>query len=134
MIGKRGENLRQISRQTGAELMRKDGNVYLTSGTEEQRQHVKQLIIELVVSLASCKVTRITESGIQGFVIWNSAQGIRNPSSIDTIRNPSSSDKESGIQVLCSGGSRPSETAGGGGGGEGASKEIFFAPSGLTLF
>ena len=110
MIGKRGENLRQISRQTGAELMRKDGNVYLTSGTEEQRQHVKQLIIELVVSLASCKITRITESGIQGFVIWNSAQG---------IRNPSSSDKESGIQVLCSGGSKPSDTAGGGGGGGG---------------
>ena len=117
MIGKRGENLRQISRQTGAELMRKDGNVYLTSGTEEQRQHVKQLIIELVVSLASCKVTRITESGIQGFVIWNSAQGIRNPSSIDTIRNPSSSDKESKSFAVVDPDLQIRRGGGGGGGG-----------------
>ena len=142
MIGKRGDNLRQISRQTGAELMRKDGNVYLTSGTEEQRQHVQQLITELVVSLASCKVTRITESGIQGFVIWNSAQGIRNPSSFD---------KESGIQVpLTQSGIRVPLTrnpesksfavvdpdlqirrgGGGGGGGRAVAKEIFFRPFG----
>ena len=50
MIGKRGENLRQISSQTGADLILKDGNVYLASGTEEQRQHAKQHIREIVVS------------------------------------------------------------------------------------
>ena len=50
MIGKRGENLRQISSQTGADLIRKGGNVYLASGTEEQRQHAKKCIIEMVVS------------------------------------------------------------------------------------
>ncbi|CAH3152275.1 unnamed protein product [Porites evermanni] len=48
VIGKRGENLRQISSQTGADLIRKDGNVYLASGTEEQRQHAKQCIREIV--------------------------------------------------------------------------------------
>ena len=50
VIGKRGENLRQISSQTGADLIRKGGNVYLASGTEEQRQHAKKCIIEMVVS------------------------------------------------------------------------------------
>ena len=50
VIGRGGENLRQISSQTGADLIRKDGNVYLASGTEEQRQHAKQHIREIVVS------------------------------------------------------------------------------------
>ena len=50
VIGRGGENLRQISSQTGAELIRKGGNVYLASGTEEQRQNAKQYIIEMVVS------------------------------------------------------------------------------------
>ena len=50
VIGKRGENLRQSSSQTGADWIRKGGNVYLASGTEEQRQHAKKCIIEMVVS------------------------------------------------------------------------------------
>ena len=50
MIGRGGENLRHISSQTGADLIRKDGNVYLASGTKQQRQHAKKCIIEMVVS------------------------------------------------------------------------------------
>ena len=50
VIGRGGENLRHISSKTGADLIRKGGNVYLASGTEEQRQHAKKCIIEMVVS------------------------------------------------------------------------------------
>ena len=43
-------------------------------------------------------------SGNRGFGIWNSAQGIKNPSKLlCRIQNPGSTDKESGIQYLGSG-------------------------------
>lgn len=44
----------------------------------------------------------LVESGIVGFGIWNTAEGIWNPQTID-IRNPSFMDKESGIQYRKSG-------------------------------
>ena len=42
VIGKEGSNLRRISNQTGAKVIRKsDREVYIVSGTEEQRQKAK---------------------------------------------------------------------------------------------
>ena len=43
--------------------------------------------------------TSLVESGIVGFVIWNTALGVRIPLTIG-IRNLSSTDKESAIQYL----------------------------------
>lgn len=41
IIGKGGANLREISEQTGAEVSRRRGEVYITSGTEHQREQAK---------------------------------------------------------------------------------------------
>ena len=50
-MGKRGDNLRDISTQTGAKLIRKEGEVYIVSGTEEQRQQAKVHIKVKIVSI-----------------------------------------------------------------------------------
>ena len=44
IIGKGGASLREISRQTGAEVTLEQGEVHIISGTEEQREHVKVII------------------------------------------------------------------------------------------
>jgi len=49
IIGKGGANLREISKQTGAEVTRRHGEVHIISGTEEQREHVKVVIAMKVV-------------------------------------------------------------------------------------
>ena len=49
IIGKGGANLREIHKQTGAEVTRKHGEVYIISGTKEQREHVKEIIALRVV-------------------------------------------------------------------------------------
>ena len=51
VIGKEGSNLRRISNQTGAKVIRKsDREVYIVSGTEEQRQKAKVHIKIAIVS------------------------------------------------------------------------------------
>ena len=51
VIGKEGSNLRRISNQTGAKVIRKsDREVYIVSGTEEQRQKAKVYIKITIVS------------------------------------------------------------------------------------
>lgn len=49
IIGKGGANLREIYKQTGAEVTRSHGEVYIISGTKEQREHVKVIIALKVV-------------------------------------------------------------------------------------
>ena len=49
IIGKGGANLREIYKQTGAELTRTNGEVFIISGTEEQRKHAKVIIALKVV-------------------------------------------------------------------------------------
>ena len=51
-MGKGGDNLRDISTQTGAKVIRKDGEVYIASGTEQQRQQAKLYIGTIIVSLS----------------------------------------------------------------------------------
>ena len=51
VMGKGGDNLRNISTQTGAKVVRKQGEVYIASGTEEQRQQAKVLIKIIIVSI-----------------------------------------------------------------------------------
>ena len=41
IIGKEGATLRKISEQTGAEVSRRKGEVYIISGTEHQREQAK---------------------------------------------------------------------------------------------
>ena len=41
IIGKGGANLREISNETGAEVIRKRGEVYIIYGTENQREQAK---------------------------------------------------------------------------------------------
>ena len=41
IIGKGGANLREISNQTGAEVTRESGEVYIIYGTEQQREQAK---------------------------------------------------------------------------------------------
>ena len=41
IIGKGGANLREISEQTGVEVCRKRGEVYIINGTEHQREQAK---------------------------------------------------------------------------------------------
>ena len=50
VMGKGGDNLRKISTQTGAKVTRKDGEVYIVSGTEDQRQQAKMNINMMIVS------------------------------------------------------------------------------------
>ena len=49
IIGKGGANLREISKQTGAEVTRIGGEVHIVNGTEEQREHVKVIVAMKVV-------------------------------------------------------------------------------------
>lgn len=50
VMGKRGETLKKISTLTGAEVIRKRGDVYIVSGTEDQRQRAKAHIKIIIVS------------------------------------------------------------------------------------
>ena len=50
VMGTGGDNLRKISTQTGAKVTRKDGEVYIVSGTEDQRQQAKMNINMMIVS------------------------------------------------------------------------------------
>ena len=50
VMGRGGDNLRHISTQTGAKVIRKQGDVYIASGTEQQRQQAKVLIKINIVS------------------------------------------------------------------------------------
>ena len=56
IIGKGGANLREISKQTGAEVTRKHGEVHIISGTEKQREHVKVIIGMKVVGRSKTSV------------------------------------------------------------------------------
>ena len=49
VIGKYGANLLVISKETGAKVTRKRGEVHITQGTKQQRDHVKLLIKRQVV-------------------------------------------------------------------------------------
>ena len=59
IIGKGGANLREISKQTGAEVTRIRGEVHIISGTEEQRNHVK-VVVGMKVVGRSRKVFLLT--------------------------------------------------------------------------
>ncbi|KAJ7369989.1 hypothetical protein OS493_034935 [Desmophyllum pertusum] len=48
VMGKGGDNLRNISTQTGAKVIRKYGEVQITSGTKQQRQQAKVLIGSII--------------------------------------------------------------------------------------
>lgn len=48
VMGKGGDNLRDISTQTGAKVVRKDGEVYIAGGTERQRQQAKLYISTII--------------------------------------------------------------------------------------
>ena len=50
VIGRGGDNLRNISTKTGAKLIRKNGEVYIRSGDKQQRQQARLLIGMLIVS------------------------------------------------------------------------------------
>jgi len=49
VIGKRQARLREISAQSGATVICKDGDVHIISGTEQQRKHARELIGTKVV-------------------------------------------------------------------------------------
>ena len=51
VMGTRGAKLREISAQTGAKVIyyNKDGEVYITYGTDEQRKNARALIGNAVV-------------------------------------------------------------------------------------
>ncbi|XP_078355398.1 uncharacterized protein LOC144640040 [Oculina patagonica] len=48
VMGKGGDNLRNISTETGAKVIRKDGEVHIVSGTRQQRQQAKVYIGNLI--------------------------------------------------------------------------------------
>ena len=50
VMGKGGDNLREISTLTGARVIRKAGEVYVTGGTREQREQAKVHIKIKIVS------------------------------------------------------------------------------------
>lgn len=50
-MGIGGDNLRNISTETGAKVIRKDGEVYIVSGTTQQRQQAKLYIGNVIVSI-----------------------------------------------------------------------------------
>ena len=52
VIGKMGVKLNEISKQTKAGLTRKGGEVYITYGKENQRQHARVNIGEIVVCIS----------------------------------------------------------------------------------
>ena len=51
-MGKGGANLSFISTKTGAKLIHKDGEVYIVSGTDEQKEqarlHIKVTIVRIL--------------------------------------------------------------------------------------
>lgn len=51
VIGKQRATLREIENQTGVKLFVKDGEVYIVSGTQQQRRHAKRNIGTIVVCL-----------------------------------------------------------------------------------
>lgn len=51
-MGTGGDNLRNISTETGAKVIRKDGEVHIVSGTTQQRQQAKVYIGNLIVSIS----------------------------------------------------------------------------------
>ena len=50
VIGKGGDNLREIVTLTGARVIHKGGEVYITDGTEEQKEQAKVHIKSKIVS------------------------------------------------------------------------------------
>ena len=50
MFGKWGKNLREISDSTGAEVIRRNGEVFIIKGTEEQREQARVQIKVKIVS------------------------------------------------------------------------------------
>lgn len=62
IIGKGGANLREIYKQTGAEVTRTQyGEVQIISGTKEQREHVKDIIALKVVGRSFIIMTNFYE-------------------------------------------------------------------------
>lgn len=51
IMGKGGDNLSFISTKTGAKLIRKDGEVYIVSGTDEQKEQARLHINVAIVSM-----------------------------------------------------------------------------------
>ena len=55
VMGTGGYNLSFISTKTGAKLIRKDGEVYVVSGTDEQKEqarlHIKAAIVSILENL-----------------------------------------------------------------------------------
>ena len=51
IMGKGGDNLSFISTKTGAKLIRKDGEVYIVSGTDEQKEQARLHIKVAIVSI-----------------------------------------------------------------------------------
>ena len=50
-MGKGGDNLNLISTKTGTKLIRKDGEVYIVSGTDEQKEQARLHIKVATVSI-----------------------------------------------------------------------------------
>ena len=57
VMGKGGDNLREISTLTGAKVIRKGGEVYVTGGTQEQREQAK---VHIKVKIVSRSITFIS--------------------------------------------------------------------------
>ena len=51
VMGKGGDNLSLISTKTGTKLIRKDGEVYIVSGTDEQKEQARLHIKVATVSI-----------------------------------------------------------------------------------
>ena len=62
--GKEAAKLRHISAQSGAKVVldREDQEIYIISGTEEEREHAKALIGEIVVGKRSLSLVKIYSS------------------------------------------------------------------------
>ena len=69
VMGTGGDNLRDISTQTGAKVIRKDGEVYIASGTEQQRQQAKLYIGTIIVSLSLHNIYINLRISVQYFTI-----------------------------------------------------------------
>lgn len=52
VMGTGGDNLRNISTETGAKVIRKGGEVYIISGNTQQRQQAKLYIGNVIVSIS----------------------------------------------------------------------------------
>ena len=57
VMGKGGDNLREISTLTGAKVIRKGGEVYVTGGTREQREQAK---VHIKIKIVSRSITCIS--------------------------------------------------------------------------